>query len=333
MSQEKKTDLTAQAKRELASVVVTRQEERMAELTSIIRFAATTPFSLEEQVLELELNDVDVAQRAMRDLRELFTTTVVDMKKITGSKSVDVRITVTEGVPEIMRRTGLVLPSGQGVLGFPPPLVSGSVAQAEAVWRGAFLVRGSLAEPGRTSALEVVCPDATTAYALVGFARRMDFKGSTKDTRGIDRAYFRDGDTIGALLSRMGAHRTRLVWDEQRKTRETNAAKNRLANFDDANQRRSAQAAVEAAARVERAMEILGDDVSENLAEAGRLRVMHRHASLEKLGKLADKPISKDSIAGRIRRLLSKADERAHELGIPDTQGYVNGQSDTENSS
>ncbi len=331
MTQEKKTDLTAEAKDELVLVAVTRQEERIAEITSIIRFTATTPFSLEEQVLELELDDVEIAQRVMRDLRELFTSTVVDMKKITGSKSVDVRVIVSEGVPEIMRRTGLVLPTGQGVQGFPPQLVTGTVAQAEAVWRGAFLVRGSLAEPGRTSALEVVCPDATTALALVGFARRMDFKASTKDTRGIDRAYFRDGDTIGALLSRMGAHRTRLLWDEQRKTRETNATKNRLANFDDANQRRSAHAAVEAAARVERAMEILGDDVADNLTEAGKLRVRYRQASLEKLGKLAEPPISKDAIAGRIRRLLSKADERAHELGIPDTQGYLNGQPDTEN--
>lgn len=332
MTQEKKTDLTAEAKAELVSVAVTRQEERMAEITSIIRFAATTPFSFEEQILELELDDVDIAQRVMRDLTELFKTTVVSMKKITGSKSVDVRVTVTEGVPEIMRRTGLVLVTGQAVQGFPPQLVTGSIAQAEAAWRGAFLVRGSLAEPGRTSALEVVCPDSTTALALVGFARRMHFKASTKDTRGIDRAFFKDGDTIGALLSRMGAHRTRLLWDEQRKARESNTTKNRLANFDDANQRRSAHAAVEAAARAERALEILGDDVSDNLRDAGKLRVRYRDASLEKLGKLADKPISKDSIAGRIRRLLSKADERAHELGIPDTQGYVNGQSDTENS-
>ncbi len=42
--------------------------------------------------------------------------------------------------------------------------------------------------------------------------------------------------------------------------REVRATANRLANFDDANLRRSARAAVAAGARVERALEILGDD-------------------------------------------------------------------------
>jgi len=53
------------------------------------------------------------------------------------------------------------------------------------------------------------------------------------------------------------------------------------------------------------------------------LRTEHRHSSLEELGELADPPISKDAIAGRIRRLLSLADRRAAELGVPDTFSAV----------
>ena len=92
--------------------------------------------------------------------------------------------------------------------------------------------------------------------------------------------------------------------------REVRATANRLANFDDANLRRSARAAVAAGARVERALEILGDDVPEHLAVAGRLRLEHKQASLEELGALADPPLTKDAIAGRIRRLLAMADKR-----------------------
>ena len=43
--------------------------------------------------------------------------------------------------------------------------------------------------------------------------------------------------------------------------REVRATANRLANFDDANLRRSARAAVAASARVARAMEILGEEI------------------------------------------------------------------------
>ena len=98
---------------------------------------------------------------------------------------------------------------------------------------------------------------------------------------------------------------------------------NRLANFDDANLRRSARAAVAAGARVQRAMELLGDDIPDHLAEAGRLRLEHKQASLEELGAQADPPLTKDAIAGRIRRLLAMADKRAHEMGLPDTESVL----------
>ena len=61
--------------------------------------------------------------------------------------------------------------------------------------------------------------------------------------------------------------------------REVRATANRLANFDDANLRRSARAAVAAGARVERALEILGDDVPDHLRQAGHLRLEHKQAS------------------------------------------------------
>jgi DNA-binding protein WhiA len=96
-----------------------------------------------------------------------------------------------------------------------------------------------------------------------------------------------------------------------------------LANFDDANLRRSARAAVAAGARVQRALEILGDEVPDHLVVAGRLRMEHQQASLEELGALSDPPMTKDAIAGRIRRLLALADKKAQEMGIPDTEAAV----------
>lgn len=105
--------------------------------------------------------------------------------------------------------------------------------------------------------------------------------------------------------------------------REVRATANRLANFDDANLRRSARAAVAAGARVQRAMEILGDEIPDHLATAGNLRLAHKQASLEELGAQADPPLTKDAIAGRIRRLLAMADKKARDEGIPDTEAAL----------
>ena len=68
------------------------------------------------------------------------------------------------------------------------------------------------------------------------------------------------------------------------------------------------------------ALPIFAADIPHHLKEAGELRIQHGQASLEELGSLASPPMTKDAIAGRIRRLLAMADKRAHDLGIPDTE-------------
>jgi DNA-binding protein WhiA len=108
-----------------------------------------------------------------------------------------------------------------------------------------------------------------------------------------------------------------------RQRREVRATANRLVNFDDANLRRSAQAAVAACARVERALEILDGDVPKHLQYAGELRLRFRDSSLDELGHHADPPMTKDAVAGRIRRLLAMADKRASDLGIPGTDANL----------
>ena len=78
-------------------------------------------------------------------------------------------------------------------------------------------------------------------------------------------------------------------------------------------------AAVAAGARVKRALEILGTDIPEHLRYAGELRLKFKDASLDELGHHANPPMTKDAVAGRIRRLLAMADKKAEELGIPAT--------------
>jgi cell division protein WhiA len=230
---------------------------------------------------------------------------------------------VKEG-ESLARQTGLLDHRGRPVRGLPPQVVSGSIEDTVAAWRGAFLAHGSLTEPGRSASLEVTSPGPEAALALVGAARRLSITAKSREVRGVDRVVIRDGDAISALLARLGAHDSVLEWEEKRTRREVRGTANRLANFDDANLRRSAQAAVAASARVERAFAILGDEVPEHLREAGTLRIAHRDASLEELGRLATPPLTKDAVAGRIRRLLATADKLAKDLGIPDTEAGIN---------
>ena len=317
--------MTATVKDELSRFVVTKTCCRKAEISAVLRFAGGLHIIGGKVVIEAELDTAATARRLRQDIAavygqksELVVMSGSGLKR--GSRYV-VRV-VGDG-EALARQTGLIDTKGRPVRGLPPRVVNGAVCDAEAAWRGSFLAHGSLTEPGRSSAMEVTCPGPEAALALVGAARRMGISAKAREVRGIDRVVIRDGDAIGAMLTRLGAHDAVLAWEERRMRREVRATANRLANFDDANLRRSARAAVAAGSRVERALEILGPEVPDHLAQAGRLRVEHKQASLEELGQLAQPPMTKDAVAGRIRRLLAMADKLAGDRDIPGTDANL----------
>lgn len=314
--------MTQQVKAELSTLQVTRTSSRVAETATLLRFAGGLHLAGGRIVIEAELDTGAAARRLRTAIHEVFgypsELIVVNGSGLRRATRYVVRMT-TNGA-DLARRTGLVDQHGRPVRGLPPQIVGGDIESATAAWRGAFLAHGSLTEPGRSMALEVTCPGPEAALALVGAARRMGVGAKARVVRNIDRVAIRDGDAIAAMLALLGAHESVLAWEERRIRREVRASANRLANFDDANLRRSAQAAVAASARVERALEILGDEVPDHLQRAGELRMENKQASLEELGRMHEPPLTKDAIAGRIRRLLAMADKRAGDLGIPDTE-------------
>lgn len=300
--------LTDDVNAELVTVPLERTSPA-AELATFIRLNGSF-----EQDPEFVLKITSATSRVLDRLAVLLHEEFMRDAEIAGDTLV-----VRDGVAALIRKLGLVTRAGEPVRGLPVFIVNGTMLDAESAWRGAFLAAGTLMEPGRSSSLDIQCPCQEVALALVGCARRLNLVVKSREVRGFDRAVVKDEHDIGALLTRCGAPRTRIVWEDELKKKQKSASNSRLANFDDANMRRSAQAAVAAAAKVSRALEILGDDVPDHLAEAGHLRITYRHASLEELGKLADPQMTKDAIAGRIRRLLTTADRRAKELGIPPT--------------
>jgi DNA-binding protein WhiA len=317
--------MTAQVKAELANTTITKSCCRKAEVSSILRFSGGLHIVSGRIVVEAELDTGAAARRLRKDIAEIYghDSELLVVQNAGIRKDTHYVVRVSKDGEALARQTGLIDGSGRPIRGLPPQVVSGSSCDAVAAWRGSFLAHGSLTEPGRSSALEVSCPSPEAALALVGAARRVGISAKAREVRGIDRVVIRDGEAIGALLTRLGAHESLLAWEERRMRREVRATANRLANFDDANLRRSARAAVAAGARAQRALEILGDEVPDHLKMAGTLRVEHRQASLEELGQLHEPALTKDAIAGRIRRLLAMADKRAEELGIPDTESTL----------
>lgn len=313
--------LTARVKSELSTVVVPKMCCRRSEIATTLRFAGGIHLVGGHIVIEAELDSGGAVRRLRQSIQEIYHLDA-DVVVVHGSgihPSTRYVLRLARGGGDLARLTGLIDRSGRPVRGLPSAVVGGGQCCQAAAWRGAFLARGSLTEPGRSMAMEITAPGSEAAMALVGAARRLDISVKSRQARHVERVLIRDGDSIAAMLTRMGAHEAVLAWEDRRVRREVRASANRLANFDDANLRRSAHAAVTASARVQRALEILGDDVPDHLLEAGRLRLDNRNASLEELGQLHVPPLTKDAVAGRIRRLLATADKAAKAQGIPTT--------------
>lgn len=317
--------LTAEVKDELTSVTSGKTTVRAAELASILRFSGGLHMISGRIAVESELETEQLARRVRKDIAELYgVRSDASVVAPSGARRTShYLVRVLEGGETLARQTGLLDARRRPIRGLPNRLTTGSIDELSAVWRGAFLAAGSLTDPGRSAALEITCPGNEAAMALVGASGRLKISAKAREVRGVHRVVIRDGEAISAMLRLMGADASVKSWNELRQRREVRATANRLVNFDDANLRRSAQAAVAACARVERALEILADDVPFHLRYAGQLRLMFRDSSLDELGHHADPPMTKDAVAGRIRRLLAMADKRASDLGIPGTDANL----------
>ncbi len=318
--------LTSEARLQMAQVRLSRSEAKSAELATLLRFCGGLHLISGRIAIEVELSESELARRMSKILAEVFSSkSEISVINATSKRDKGYLLRVAGHGELLARQTGLIDAKGKPVRGLPANLVSSTTDEAISAWRGAFMAAGVLSDPSKMVSLEVVAPTNEAAMALVGLARRLDVPAKTREVRATHRVMVREPEAIGNLMRLLGAEHAWLRWEEVRKKRGSQIPNQRLANFDDANLRRSAQAAVAAGARVQRALEILGDEVPEHLKYAGELRLEHQNASLDELGRLASPPMTKDAIAGRIRRLLAMADKKAHDLGVPDTEEALQG--------
>ncbi len=276
-------------------------------------------------VIEAELDSGLAASRLRREIGELYGQPArVRLLPESGLRAGPRYVVRVERDGAVLARcTGLVDRAGRPVRGLPSEVVTAGSCDAAAAWWGAFLAQGSLSESRGSSALEVAAPGPEAALALVGAARRLGVVAKSRQVRGVERVAVRDDDAIEALLNQLGAAQGVLAWRQCQQRRVRHATVSTIANFDSANQRRSAHASATAVARVQAALGLLSGQAPEHLLAAGRLRLEHPRASLEELGAFADPPMTKDTVAGRLRRLLSDADRYARSRGLPATQAAV----------
>lgn len=170
--------------------------------------------------------------------------------------------------------------------------------------RAAFLICGSVSDPGHGYHLEFLCRDDDTARALSDAIARLGGDVGLTRRRGRALAYVKDAQTVALLLGNMGATRALLRLEEQRALRQTKNSIRRTVNSEAAN---AARAAVSAARQRDAARRVLasanGRALSSAVREAARLRIAHPSRTLAELARAARPPITKAAMANRMRLL------------------------------
>ncbi|MEJ2871854.1 helix-turn-helix domain-containing protein [Actinomycetospora sp. OC33-EN08] len=186
-------------------------------------------------------------------------------------------------------RLGLTDARGRALAAPPAWLTGGSLPGAVATWRGVLLARGGLTADG----VALDCPTPAAALTLAELGLRLGVRARRDGSRVLVEAA-----ETALLLTTCGG-------------RATAAA----AGLDDtapgsANDDRATVAASRATAATEEAFATLdraGVAIPQPLAAAGALRLAHPDVGLPELAARADPPLSKDALAGRLRRLAALA--------------------------
>jgi cell division protein WhiA len=195
-----------------------------------------------------------------------------------------------------------VLSSTLAPLPTPPRRVVGKACCRGSFLRGWFVAAGSVAAPRRPAHLELRAPDEDAAGVLCAIAAEDGFELRTVPRRAHAIAYTKRWETVRDLLVHLGAQDAALSVDEADVVARTLERANRLTNCDRANLERSSTAAHrqrEAIARLDL------ERLPPPLREVADLRLAHPSSSLTELARAAEPPLSKSTVARRMRALLA----------------------------
>ncbi len=271
-------------------------------LCGLLRHAGTLELSGAGVAVRADLGDAAAARFAFTLVRELGgdgqLATYREPRFARGTRVV-LRLHGDRSL-QLLHEVG-VLSTGLAPLDEPPARLLQRRCCRAAYLRGAFIAAGSVSAPRAPGHLEIRSPEPEGAELLRRITRADGLPMAVGARRGHAVAYAKSKPAIRELLAHMGAHDAVLTLDEAEVISRTRERANRATNCDEANLARQGSAA-----RAQ-AVAIAGldlDALHPDLRQVAELRLGHPDLSLAQLGRAARPPLSKATVAGRMRRLV-----------------------------
>jgi cell division protein WhiA len=284
---------------ELAQIAPERRCCRLAELSALFHSSGAWHLRDGSIAVHLDLISSAVARRAFALLRDLGVRSEIrtyPRRSFEQATRYQLHVTVDATALAVLREAGVLSATG-APLEAPPKRVVGRSCCRGAYLRGALLGAGSLSGP-RDPHLEIRTASLDAARFVQDVAQRADARLAVAERRGHALAYAKGQDAIGTVLAVAGAGDTALGLEEHAILASIRADANRLANADEANLERVAQAAHK---QLEAIRAIGLDALPPELVEIAELRLRHPSASLAELAAKARPPLTKSAAHRRLR--------------------------------
>jgi len=292
---------------ELASIAPERSCCRHAELSALCHFAGVWHLHGHGELgVHLDLSSASAARRAYALLRDLGVRSEIrtyHRRAFDRAARYQLHLDIDGAVAEVLRDAGVISARG-APLTLPPKRVVGRSCCRGAYFRGALLGAGTLSGP-TSPHLELRATHLEGARLLADVAARdgVELKLAERPTYAL--AYAKSVETIADLLAVAGAFDTALRLDEHAVVAATRAEANRLANADEANVKRTVEAAQYQLAAI-RQLDL--DMLPGKLAEIATLRLKHPALSLSELAAKCRPPISKAAAHHRMAAVRHRAE-------------------------
>ncbi len=303
--------LSEDARAELVRSTYRRSCCRLAELSGLARGAGTFHLRAGGEVgMHLDLAEPAVARRAFSLLKSFGAAAELrtyERQAFGREGRVQLHVGDSPRAIQTLEEAGIV-DAGLAPLPFPPARITRTSCCRAGYLRGAFLSAGSATGP-RNPHLELRATSAAAAEHLSALARADEVPLGALDRERYAIAYTNSIETLTDFLALIGATETALLLREASVVAAARADANRRANADHANLVRTSVAA-HAQLEAIRRLRLTGrlPELTEELAQAARLRTEHPFSSLSELAALSDPPVTRVALHRRLGKLRQLAE-------------------------
>ncbi len=299
-------------KNELARLETEQTCCERAELAAFIHMSGT--LSLQSDVsLQLNTENPAIARRIFSVFKNRYgeEMDIVMHKKTRLQKgnSYLLKLTGRETVSYVLSDLGITKQGFEFITGIAEQVIKNRCCK-RAYLRGAFMARGSVANPESSYHLEITADYEEYLDDLIEIMQYFDLTPGKLARKKEYVSYIKDSEQISEFLNIIGAHKTLLDFENIRVMKGMRNKINRLVNCETANLQKTVVASLRHIKNIQTIDEKMGlTKLPQSLQEVAIKRVKYPEANLTELGELLEPPVGKSGVNHRLRKIEKIADK------------------------